>query len=318
MTGGAGFIGSNIVEYLIGQGERVRVLDNFATGKRENIQSFLDRIELIEGDIRDEDTCRRAVEGMDYVLHQAAMASVPRSIAEPIMTSEVNILGTVNLLTAAARAKVKRLVFAASSSAYGDQPVPVKIETLMPRPLSPYAAAKLSCEYLCLAFSQSMGLETVCLRYFNVFGPRQDPLSQYSAVIPLFVTAVIENRQPTVFGDGTQTRDFTFVENNVRANILAATTNKPVSGRVINVACGGSYSLLDLLKVINSHLGKDVEPKFTPRRKGDVMHSLADIGLARELLGYDVYVDFYEGIRRTIDWYLSSVDAWATVTKRNN
>lgn len=311
VTGGAGFIGSNIVEYLLGQGDSVRVLDDFSTGKRENIAPFLDRIELVDGDIRDTDVCRRAVQDIDYVLHQAAMASVPRSIAEPVMTSDINVLGTINMLTAAAKAKVRRLVYAASSSAYGDQPVESKVETLLPSPLSPYAAAKLAGEYFCMAYSQSMGLEAVSIRYFNVFGPRQDPMSQYSAVIPLFVTAVIEDRQPTIYGDGRQTRDFTFVENNVRANILAATSKKAVAGRVINIACGTSYSLLDLLRVINETLGKDVKPIFAPARVGDVMHSLADISLARELLGYDVFVDFDAGMRRTIEWYHANAAAWA-------
>ena len=235
VTGGAGFIGSNIVEFLLAQGDSVRVLDNFATGKRENLAPFLDRIEIVEGDLRSDEVCRRAVADIDYVLHQGAMASVPRSIAEPVETIEINVLGTIRLLTAAAKAGVRRLVYAASSSAYGDQPVPEKVETLLPMPLSPYAAAKLAGEYFCQAFSRSMGLEAVGLRYFNVFGPRQDPHSQYSAVIPLFVTAILEDRPPTIHGDGSQTRDFTFVENNVRANILAATTSKPVAGRVINI-----------------------------------------------------------------------------------
>lgn len=311
VTGGAGFIGSNIVEQLLARGESVRVLDNFATGKRENLEPFLERIELVEGDLRDEETCRKAVADVDYVLHQAAMASVPRSLEQPVQTSEVNVMGTIKLLHAAARAKVRRLVYAASSSAYGDQPVPVKVETLQPMPLSPYASAKLAGEYFCQAFSQSMGLETVCLRYFNVFGPRQDPQSQYSAVIPLFVTAVLEGRSPTIYGDGTQTRDFTFVGNNVQANILAATSKQPVAGRVINIACGTSYSLLDLLLVINEALGKQVEPVFAPRRAGDVKHSLADIGLARQLLGYEVQVDFAEGMRRTVEWYKAHAHAWA-------
>jgi nucleoside-diphosphate-sugar epimerase len=226
------------------------------------------------------------------------------------MTSEVNVMGTIKLLTAAAQAKVKRLVYAASSSAYGEKAAEVKTEALLPQPLSPYAAAKLAGEYFCQAFSQSMGLEAVGLRYFNVFGPRQDPKSQYSAVIPLFTTAVIEGRQPTVYGDGQQTRDFTFVENNVRANILAATTKNPVAGKVINVACGTSYSLLDLLRVINEALGKDVQPIFAPARVGDVKHSLADIQMARELLGYDVFVDFDEGMKRTVAWYLENKNAW--------
>ncbi len=209
VTGGAGFIGSNIVEELVRLGHSVRVLDNFATGKRENLKPFLEKIELIEGDVRDEDVCRRAVNGIDYVLHQAAMASVPRSLAEPVVTSDVNVMGTIKLLTAATKANVRRFVYAASSSAYGDQDVPVKDEILMPRPLSPYAAAKLAGEFFCQAYSRSMGLETVGLRYFNVFGPRQDPTSQYSAVIPRFITAIIEGPQPVIYGDGLQSRDFT-------------------------------------------------------------------------------------------------------------
>ena len=303
VTGGAGFIGSNIVEELVKRGHSVRVLDNFSTGKRENLTPFLKQIELIEGDIRDEEICRRAVDGIDYVLHQAAMPSVPRSLAEPIITSEVNIMGTVKLLTAAAKARVRRFVYAASSSAYGDQTLPVKNELLLPRPLSPYAAAKLAGEYFCHAYSNSMGLETVGLRYFNVFGPRQDPTSQYSAVIPLFITAVMEGRKPKIYSDGSQTRDFTFVANNVQANILAATTEKPVAGKIINIACGTSFSVLDLLNAINQALGKNIEPIFEPARKGDVKHSLADISLAREVLDYKVQVDFNEGIRRTVEWY---------------
>jgi len=305
VTGGAGFIGSNIVEELVKRGEKVRVLDNFSTGKRENIAPFLKQIELIEGDIRDEETCRQAIKDIDYVLHQAAMPSVPRSLAEPVITSEVNIMGTVKLLTAAAKAKVRRFVYAASSSAYGDQPVAVKSEDLIPKPLSPYAAAKLAGEYFCQAYSQSMGLETVGLRYFNVFGPRQDPKSQYSAVIPLFITAIMEGRRPTIYGDGSQTRDFTYVANNVQANILAATTEKPVAGKIINIACGTSYSVLDLLKVINEALGKNIEPILVPERKGDIKHSLADISLARELLNYKVKVDFTEGIKWTVKWYFN-------------
>ncbi len=354
VTGGAGFIGSNIVEELVRRCHNVRVLDNFSTGKRENIAPFLKQIELIEGDIRDEEICRQAVNDIDYVLHQAALPSVPRSLKEPVTTSEVNIMGTIKLLTAAAKAKVRRFVYAASSSAYGDQSLPVKNEQLLPRPLSPYAAAKLAGEYFCHAYSHSMGLETVGLRYFNVFGPRQDPTSPYSAVIPLFITAVMEGSRPTIYGDGTQTRDFTFVANNVHANILAATTTKNVAGKIINIACGTSFSLLDLFKAINQALcpplagvaqsaggGKNcpplgevshgdgggftihasravanpsnpsnaskpsvfIEPLFAPARTGDVKHSLADISLARELLGYEVNVDFYKGIRRTVEWY---------------
>jgi UDP-glucose 4-epimerase len=311
VTGGAGFIGSNIVERLLELGERVRVLDNFSTGRRENIAPFLDRIELIEGDLRNAEDCRRAVAGVDFVLHQGAIPSVPRSIDEPVMTSEVNVLGTVQLLTAAARAKVRRVVYAASSSAYGDQPVSRKVETLLPMPLSPYAAAKLAGEYFCQAFAASMGLETVGLRYFNVFGPRQDPTSTYSAVIPLFVTSVIEGRRPTIYGDGRQTRDFTYVANVVHGNLLAATSKGKVSGRVINLACGSSFSLLDLLSIITHTLDRAVEPIFEPPRSGDVRQSLADIALAQELLGYDVQVGFVDGMRRTIEWYQAHTAAWS-------
>ena len=311
VTGGAGFIGSNLVEHLLDRGESVRVLDDFSTGRRENLEPFLDRIDLIEGDLCDGETCRRAAADMEYILHQGAIPSVPQSIDNPVGSSEVNIMGTLRLLEAAREAKVRRVVYAASSSAYGDQPAPSKVETLAPMPLSPYAAAKLSGEYICHAYSRSMGLDTVSLRYFNVFGPRQDPASAYSAVIPLFITAIIEDRPPVIHGDGLQTRDFTYVENNVRANILAATSTRPVSGQVINVACGVSCSLLELVQTIGECLGKEVEPRFDPPRPGDVRDSLADISLARELLGYEVTVDFPTGIRRTIEWYLAHRTAWA-------
>lgn len=309
VTGGAGFIGSNIVETLLIEGHTVRVLDNFSTGKRENLAPFMDHIELVEADMREPEACSRAVEDVDYVLHQAAMASVPRSVAEPVETSAINVMGAITLLKAAADAGVKRVVYAASSSAYGDQPVSEKVETLLPAPLSPYAAAKLSCEYFMRAFATCYPIETVCLRYFNVFGPRQDPNSQYSAVIPLFVKAILEGRQPTIFGDGQQTRDFTFVANNVRANIQAATAPGEFRGEVYNVACGTSYSLLDLVAVINDVLGTSVEPLFAPPRTGDVIHSLADISAAGKAFDYSVLVDFNEGMRRTIEWYKESLKA---------
>jgi len=303
VTGGAGFIGSNIVEHLLDTGHSVRVLDNFLTGKRHNLTAFLDRIDLIEGDMCDADTCRRACADMDYVLHQAAIPSVPRSIDDPIGTTRNNVIGMVQILDAAAKAKVRRLVCAASSSAYGDQPVAVKTETLLPRPLSPYAVAKLSGEYFCQAYAASMGLDTVALRYFNVFGPRQDPTSQYSAVIPKFITAALQGGSPTIYGDGTQSRDFTFVFNNVRANVLAATAAKPLNGIVMNIACGTSYTLLDLLTIIGKTLGREIAPIFAERRAGDVKHSLADIQLARETIGYEVEVDFQQGLAQTIAWY---------------
>lgn len=305
VTGGAGFIGSNLVEYLVEHGEAVRVLDNFLTGKRENLAPWLSRIELIEGDLRDPDICARATEDMDFVLHEGALASVPLSVAEPVRTSEINIIGTVQLLHACVKSKVKRLVYAASSSAYGENPEPSKHEGLLPAPLSPYAAAKLSGEYFCQAFASSYGLETVGIRYFNVFGPRQDPGSQYSAVIPLFITAMLAGKSPVIYGDGLQSRDFTYIANIVEGNILAARAPREASGRVINVACGRSYSLLDLIEAINKALGTKIQPRFEPARVGDVKYSLADISLARQLLGYDVKVNFDEGLRRTVEWYRS-------------
>ncbi len=303
VTGGAGFIGSNIVERLVALGHAVRVVDNFSTGKRQNLQSLLPHIELIEGDLHEESVCATACNDIDYILHQAAIPSVPRSVADPVNTTVNNVIGTVQLLTAAARAKVRRMVYAASSSAYGDQPVAEKVETLVPRPRSPYAAAKLAGEYFCAAYSATMGLETVAIRYFNVFGPRQDPTSQYSAVIPRFIMALLRGERPTIYGDGSQSRDFTFVANVVKANILAAETTAPVAGRVINVACGTSFSLLELLAGLNDILGTQILPHFDRQRQGDVKHSLADISLARELLNYSVDVSFHEGLRRTAEWY---------------
>lgn len=302
VTGGCGFIGSNIAEYLVQQGEEVRILDNLSTGKRENIASFADKVEFIEGDLLDRTAVARAVQGVDYVLHQAALPSVPRSIEDPETSNRVNVEGTVILLRACVEAGVKRVVYAASSSAYGDQPSLVKSEDLLPRPKSPYAVSKLAGEYYMHAFTACYGLETVSLRYFNVFGPRQDPTSQYSAVIPKFITAMLRGERPTIYGDGTQTRDFTFVLNNVLANIAAAKAPQ-VAGRVFNIACGTSFSLLDLVREINGILGTSIDPIFAPPRAGDVRHSLADITAAKQNLGYEVVVDFREGLRRTIEWY---------------
>lgn len=306
ITGGAGFIGSNIAEYLVKQGERVRVLDNFSTGRRCNLEGFADRIDLVEGDLTDDAAVARAVDGVDYVLHQAALPSVQRSVEDPVLSNHVNVSGTVALLHACVKAKVKRVVYAASSSAYGDQPAPVKTEKLLPMPKSPYAVSKLACEHYMAAFAECYGLETVALRYFNVFGPRQDPTSHYSAVIPLFVTQCLRGERPTIFGDGMQSRDFTYVENNVVANILAANASG-ASGQVMNVACGHSYTLLDLLRDINQVLGTHIEPVFAPARKGDVKHSLADISRAQQAIGYKVLVDFKEGLRRTVEFYRQSV-----------
>ncbi len=303
VTGGGGFIGSNIVAHLVSQGESVRVIDNFATGHRENLTPFLAKIDLIEGDIRKPEDCARAAADMDYILHQAAVPSVPRSVADPVLSHESNATGTLNMLIAARDAGVKRLVYAGSSSAYGDQESDFKVETLIRNPLSPYAAAKAACEHYLRAFHMCYGIETVTLRYFNVFGPRQDPNSPYSAVIPLFVNAVLDAHSPTVHGDGRQARDFTFVENNVRANILAATGSFKACGQVYNIACGTSYSILDLLDEINAVLGTDVQPAFTEARVGDVRLSKADISRARQDLGYEVFVPFREGLAKTIAWY---------------
>lgn len=302
VTGGSGFIGSNIVRRLVKMGERVRVLDDLSTGRATNLEASMDSIEFIRGSLLEPDAVRKAVAGADYILHQAAIPSVQRSVDDPQSSDRANVGGTVALLDAARKAGVKRVVYAASSSAYGDQPTAVKKEDLLPMPKSPYAVSKLAAEYYMAAFTECYGLETVALRYFNVFGPFQDPNSEYSAVIPLFVTKCLRGESPTIFGDGKQSRDFTFVENNVSANILAATT-PGVGGRMFNIACGTSYSLLDLLASINRILGTDIAPIFAPTRAGDVMHSLADISKAQAALGYKVEVDFDEGLRRTVEWY---------------
>ena len=302
VTGGAGFIGSNIVEELVRRGERVRILDNFSTGKRENIALFLEDVELIESDLRHLDTVRQATEGVDYILHQGAIPSVPKSIDNPLATDESNVRGTLNLLVAARDARVKRVVYASSSATYGDTPTLPKTERMKPAPLSPYAVSKLAGEHYCQVFYQVYGLETVALRYFNVFGPRQDPTSQYAAVIPKFVTAMLRGEHPVIYGDGEQTRDFSHVTNVVQANLLAATV-PGVGGQVFNIACGQRYNLLELVATINRILGTDIAPVHTAPRAGDIKHSLADIARAREMLGYQVEVEFEEGLRRLIVWY---------------
>jgi len=303
VTGGAGFIGSNIAEYLLGKGESVRILDNFSTGCRRNIEFMLRKVDLIEGDLRSPGDCARAVEGIDYVLHQAAIPSVPRSVGNPMETHESNVTGTLNLLIAARDAKIKRFVYAASSSAYGDQEGEFKTEDMAPKPLSPYGVAKLACEYYVKAFSVCYGMETVSLRYFNVFGPRQDPASQYSGVISRFITMLIEGETPVIDGDGLQSRDFTYVENNVRANVQAATGDFEAKGQVYNIACGEAYTVLDLFHGICKALGHRAKPRFGPPRVGDIRHSKADISRARADLGYEVAVPFQEGLERTIEWY---------------
>ena len=306
VTGGAGFIGSHIAQALLERGDRVRVLDNLSTGKRENLPAAggpaAGPVELIQADLTDMEAVSAAMRGVDCVFHQAALASVPRSIERPLDTHAACVTGTLVVLDAARRAGVRRVVYAASSSAYGDQPTSSKRETDLPLPLSPYAAAKLAGEYYCHAFAQSYGLETVALRYFNVFGPRQDPGSPYSAVIPLFITAMLAGRQPEIYGDGQQSRDFTYVDNVVAGNLLAADA-AGVSGRVMNVANGRATTLLSLVALLNDMLGTKLGPIHHPARTGDVRESLADISLARKLLAYDPQVDFEEGLRRTAAYY---------------
>jgi nucleoside-diphosphate-sugar epimerase len=292
-----------LVETLLKRGERVRVLDDFSTGRRENLAPFQAQLELIEGSITDPATCVRACQGTDYVLHQAALPSVPRSIQDPATSNAVNVTGTLNVLMAARDAGVKRVVYAASSSAYGDTDVTPKHEGLLPRPKSPYAVGKLTGEYYCRCFSEAYDLDTVSLRYFNVFGPRQDPNSPYSAVIPRFITALLEGRPPVVYGDGTQSRDFTYVSNNVEANLLAATLPGPFRGEVFNIACGEEYTLLDLLAALGDLIGVKAEPEFQPRRKGDVLHSRADIARASERLGFRPVAGFREGLERTVEHF---------------
>ncbi len=302
VTGGAGFIGSNLVEALLRRGESVRVIDNFSTGKRENILPFISSIELIEGDIRSYHIVRDAVEGIDVILHQAALPSVPRSIKDPITSNDVNINGTLNILDAAKDAKVQRVVFASSSSIYGDNPELPKHEGMVPNPLSPYAVSKLAGEKYCGVFSRLYNLHTVALRYFNVFGPRQDPASQYSAVIPKFITAILRDTRPVIYGDGEQSRDFTFIANVVEANILAATKNG-VSGISVNCACRGRVTLNDLVKKINVLLGKNIVPIYKEKRLGDIEHSFASIDAAGKYLGYTPVTEFDDGLKKTIDWY---------------
>jgi UDP-glucose 4-epimerase len=302
VTGGAGFIGSHITHALVQRGDKVRVLDNLCTGNLANLAEVRERVEFIEGDVADLPTVERAAKGTEFVFHQAALASVPRSMEKPLDTHAACVTGTLNVLDAARRLGVRRVVYAASSSAYGNQPTASKRETDLPLPISPYGAAKLAGETYCQAFAAAFGLETVCLRYFNVFGPRQDPNSEYSAVIPKFIAALLSGRRPTIFGDGQQSRDFTYVQNVVEGNLLAAEAPH-VAGRVFNVAMGQSINLLHLIAVLNRFLKTNVQPEFAPPRAGDVRDSLADITQARAMLGYDPKIDFEEGIRRSIDYY---------------
>jgi len=302
VTGGAGFIGSNIVEELVRRKEEVRVVDDFSSGKRENLRGVADKIEIIEGDIRDLNLMKKVTKGCDYVLHQAALRSVPKSMKNPRLYDEVNVMGTLNLLVASSENGVRRFVFASSSSVYGDSDKLPQSETQIPQPISPYAATKLAGEHYCHVFARSYGLETVALRYFNVFGPRQSLESEYAVVIPKFITCIIRGEQPPVHGNGKQSRDFTYVDNVVDANLTAAVRDG-VSGEVFNVACGKGYDLLGLVRIINGILGRDIKPKFTEPRPGDVMHTLSDIKKMKRLLKLEPKVDFVLGLRKTIEYF---------------
>ncbi len=303
VTGGAGFIGSHIAEVLLKQGHTVRIFDNLATGRKSNLEPLLHcppgKLELVYGDLRDKEAVRAAMEGVEVVFHQGALASVPRSIADPIASLETNVNGTHHVLLAARDAGVRRLVYASSSSVYGNTPTLPKREDMPPAPMSPYAAHKLSGELLCQVFTQVYGLETVALRYFNVFGPRQDPHSTYAAVIPLFLQAFIERQRPIIFGDGEQTRDFTYIDNVVQANLLASIAPAAV-GMAINIGCAESVSLNTILRLMGSMLDAYIEPEYREPRMGDVHDSLADIQRARSLLGYEPAISFQEGLTRTV------------------
>ena len=308
VTGGAGFIGCNLVRYLLAKGQEVVVLDNFATGKRENLADVLGRIELVEGDVRDRATVDRVTAGCKAVFHEAALGSVPRSVEDPLTSHDVNVNGTINVLEAARAAGVKRIIFAASSSAYGNQEESPKHEGMVPAPISPYAAGKLACEEYMQAYAAAYGMETLCLRYFNVFGPNQDPQGAYAAVIPAWVSRLLRRQAPVVFGDGEQSRDFCYIENVWDANWLAA--NVPAAackGQAINIACNRATSLNQILKQLNELLGLKAKAVYQAERPGDVKHSLADISRAKAVLGYQPKVYFEEGLAKAIDWYRANL-----------
>jgi UDP-glucose 4-epimerase len=304
VTGGAGFIGSGIVRALLSRGDKVRVLDNFFSGKRENLAEVAGDIELIEGDIRSEADLERALAGVELVFHEAAIPSVPRSLVEPLQNHEANATATLKLLIAAKKAGVRRVVYAASSSAYGDTPTLPKIESMRPSPLSPYAVSKLAGEHYCQIFATAYGLETVALRYFNVFGARQDPKSEYAAVIPRFITAALAGQGVTIFGDGEQSRDFCYIDNTVEANLKAGDAPAAkVSGQMVNVACGAATTLNQVVGLLGEITGKKIPVAYEPARVGDVKHSLADITEAKTRLGYAGAISFREGLERTVKWY---------------
>ncbi len=305
ITGGAGFIGSNLVRALLEQGHAVRVLDNFSTGKRENLADVTGQIDLLEGDLTVLDDVRRAVRDMEVVLHHGAIPSVPRSVSDPVESNMANVNATLHVLVASREAGVRRVIYASSSSIYGDQdPDLAKTETMVPRPISPYGVAKMAAERYCQVFTHVYGLETVCLRYFNVFGPRQDPGSAYAAVIPRFISALLHGQPPVIYGDGEQTRDFTYVGNVVAANLLAARAPAhQVSGEVFNLAAGGQVSLNQLVEILQEITGCGIAPHYAEARSGDIRHSRADISKARQRMGYEPTIPFLEGVRLTVDWY---------------
>lgn len=302
VTGGAGFIGSNIVEELVKRGENVTVLDDFSTGKRENLEPFMGKIRLIEGDIRKRPDLDKAMSGIDYVIHQAALRSVAKSVEDPFKTNDVNVAGTLSLLVAARDNKIKRVVYASSSSAYGDARTFPQKETDLPVPISPYGVSKLAAENYCVTFSKTFGLETVSLRYFNVFGPRQNPESKYSAVVPIFIFNMMNGQRPSVDWDGKQSRDFTYVANVVEANLRACITSG-ISGEVFNVACGTTTSVIDIVNQLNGIFGTNIKPEFTPKRPGDVRKTYADITKLKKKLGIKKMISFEEGLRNTVEWF---------------
>jgi nucleoside-diphosphate-sugar epimerase len=302
VTGGAGFIGSNICRELISQDCFVRVVDNLLTGKKSNLASIIEKVDFIQADMGNAEVAQSVMKDIDVVLHLGALPSVPLSVDNPAPTHKHCVDATFTLLLAARDAGVKRFVYSASSSAYGDIPTSPKVETLKPMPLSPYAVAKLVGEYYCSVFYQVFGLETISLRYFNVFGPQQDPKSQYAAAIPAFVTAILKDEPPTIYGDGEQSRDFTYVDNVVQANLLAARAEQ-TKGEVINIACGLSVTVNEIIAMINDTVGKNVKPNYTDPRPGDVKHSLADITLAEKIIGFKPVVTFNEGLQKAIEWY---------------
>ena len=302
VTGGAGFIGSHIVDALVGNGDKVTVLDDFSSGRMENLERVINRIELIKGDIRDKDIVKKTVKGADYILHQAALRSVPKSLANPEYYNDVNINGTLNILAAARDAKVKRVVAASSSSIYGDIDKLPEREDFLPQLISPYGLTKLAAEYYSRIFSKIYGLETVNLRYFNVFGPRQSLENEYAVVIPKFITCILADAQPPIHGDGKQTRDFTYVANVVQANIRSA-VSPGIKCEIFNIACGKAYSILDIVKYVNKILGKNILPEFGPIRAGDAKHTLADISRAKKLIGFEPEIGFEEGLKKTIEYF---------------